>query len=215
MCYTTLMNNICEHPNCNNRTKTKQARFCSLSCANSANKSKKGRNPPKRVCALEDCEIIFASYSRTRKFCSHSCAAKFINASRKNKEQYCTGCAKPTSRRAKYCSVSCRQDHEVVLWLAGELDGNTTYSYAAYVRRYLEDRSRGVCEMSDCNENRTHTDGSSILQVDHIDGNWRNTTVLNIRLICPTCHVLTDNWGAKNKGNGRTWKKDYNQFLAK
>lgn len=207
------MNTICEKDSCNNITKTKQARFCSLSCANSVNKAKQGRNPPERVCALDTCDIIFTDYVKTRKFCSHSCSAKFHNDSRKNPVRYCQGCPSEVLRDTIYCSTTCRQQHEIERWLAGELDGSWKYTHAAYVRRYLDQKTNRSCEQ--CGFNKTRLDGSSILQVDHIDGNWQHNRPENLRLLCPNCHAMTDNWGAKNMGNGRTWKKDYNQYSSK
>lgn len=45
------------------------------------------------------------------------------------------------------------------------------------------------------------------LQVDHIDGNHKNNNPGNLRFLCPNCHTQTDNWGIKNKGNGRRLNK--------
>lgn len=36
--------------------------------------------------------------------------------------------------------------------------------------------------------------------LDHIDGNWRNNSPSNVRLICPNCNSQTDTFGVKNKG---------------
>ena len=45
--------------------------------------------------------------------------------------------------------------------------------------------------------------GVAPLVADHIDGNWRNNTESNLRLLCPNCDSLTLTYAALNKGNGR------------
>ncbi|MEU1086163.1 HNH endonuclease signature motif containing protein [Streptomyces sp. NPDC005576] len=37
------------------------------------------------------------------------------------------------------------------------------------------------------------------LEVDHIDGNWRNNRVENLRMLCPNCHSTTDTYRGRNK----------------
>ncbi len=37
------------------------------------------------------------------------------------------------------------------------------------------------------------------LQIDHIDGNYLNNSITNLRFICPNCHFQTDTWGNKKR----------------
>lgn len=37
------------------------------------------------------------------------------------------------------------------------------------------------------------------LELDHIDGNPLNNTLLNLRLLCPNCHALTPTYRGKNR----------------
>ncbi len=37
------------------------------------------------------------------------------------------------------------------------------------------------------------------LELDHIDGNYQNNTLDNLRLLCPNCHSLTPTFRGKNK----------------
>ncbi|MFB6632139.1 HNH endonuclease signature motif containing protein [Streptomyces sp. NPDC056362] len=38
------------------------------------------------------------------------------------------------------------------------------------------------------------------LEVDHIDGDWRNNAIENLRLLCPNCHSTTDTYRGRGKG---------------
>ncbi|MEU5954072.1 HNH endonuclease signature motif containing protein [Streptomyces sp. NPDC047525] len=38
------------------------------------------------------------------------------------------------------------------------------------------------------------------LEVDHIDGDWRNNRMENLRLLCPNCHATTDTYRGRAKG---------------
>lgn len=37
------------------------------------------------------------------------------------------------------------------------------------------------------------------LQVHHKDGDYMNSELDNLQLLCPNCHALTENYGSKNK----------------
>ncbi|KUN82643.1 HNH endonuclease signature motif containing protein [Streptomyces griseoruber] len=38
------------------------------------------------------------------------------------------------------------------------------------------------------------------LEVDHVDGNWRDNRIENLRFLCPNCHSTTDNDRGRGKG---------------
>lgn len=201
---------VCEYKNCNNEVVRKQNKYCSLSCSN------KGRPARKKIwnniCGYCNNEFEVNSATKRKRFCNHSCSAIYNNRSRAKPKQICKLCGNeyPARNIGDYCSTSCRKKHKTELWLSGEIDGCWKYTHADYVRDYLEQRSNNSCEQ--CGYSKTREDESSILQVEHKDGNWRNNQVENLELLCPNCHCLTETWGAGNMGNGRTWKKKYNQF---
>ncbi|MFD4026715.1 HNH endonuclease signature motif containing protein [Streptomyces sp. NPDC058576] len=51
-----------------------------------------------------------------------------------------------------------------------------------------------------CGTGRTWRDRPLPLEVDHIDGNWRNNRPQNLRLLCPNCHSTTDTYRGRGKG---------------
>lgn len=41
------------------------------------------------------------------------------------------------------------------------------------------------------------------LEVDHVDGDWRNNRIENLRFLCPNCHSTTDSYRGRGKGRTR------------
>lgn len=37
------------------------------------------------------------------------------------------------------------------------------------------------------------------LHLDHIDGDWTNNQLSNLRFLCPNCHSQTETWGNKRR----------------
>ncbi|WP_055485152.1 HNH endonuclease signature motif containing protein [Streptomyces sp. WMMB 322] len=40
------------------------------------------------------------------------------------------------------------------------------------------------------------------LQIDHVNGDWRDNRPENLRYLCPNCHAVTDTWCGRNRGRG-------------
>ncbi|MBQ0848741.1 HNH endonuclease [Streptomyces sp. BH-SS-21] len=41
------------------------------------------------------------------------------------------------------------------------------------------------------------------LEVDHIDGDWRDNRIGNLRFLCPNCHSTTDGYRGRSKGRAK------------
>lgn len=78
------------------------------------------------------------------------------------------------------------------------------------VRKYLMVKYGNKCSIVDCGWSKINqTTGKIPLQVDHIDGDYKNNIEENLRLLCPNCHCpnchsLTPTFGFLNKGCGRS-----------
>lgn len=71
-----------------------------------------------------------------------------------------------------------------------------------YVRRYLFEKYESKC--CECGWSKVNpTTGKVPLEVEHIDGDWKNNKEENLKLLCPNCHSLTPTYRSLNKGKGR------------
>lgn len=129
--------------------------------------------------------------------CSHRCAV--LAKPREPKEQRCrkhpcADCGVPAyGKRCQACKVNASLPKT---------------SEAAHDPRRLRSyliRTRGrqcaVCKAT------TWLGQPVPIETDHIDGDYRNNSEVNVRLICPNCHALTPTYKGRNKGRGRAVRR--------
>lgn len=131
-------------------------------------------------------------------------------------KRFCASCKKSLESRyqTKFCSIRCQFDyqHQVYIsaWKKGLRSGTigiSTRAISSYIKTYLFDKFQNGCSI--CGWNKIHSVTKKIpLEIDHIDGNSENNVESNLRLICPNCHSLSENYKALNKGKGRKWRMD-------
>lgn len=139
-----------------------------------------------------------------RYFCSRACQQQSTIIHRVD----CLSCKKEVIGKGRvYCSSECQWTHtydeNIRKWKSGEIEGiNAAEGLRSWLRRYLLDKADNQC--SECGWCKVNpTTGKIPLQIDHVDGNYKNNTEENLRVLCPCCHSLTPTYGALNIGNGR------------
>ncbi|HSX40862.1 MAG TPA: HNH endonuclease signature motif containing protein [Candidatus Saccharimonadales bacterium] len=125
----------------------------------------------------------------------------------------CLTCGQKTKRNTyKYCSVKCQCDNQyneyIQKWKKGLVSGNrgtAAKNISGHLVRYLRKKYGEKCSL--CEWNKIHSiTGKVPLEIDHINGNSDDNSEENLRLICPNCHALSENFRNLNKGKGRAWR---------
>ena len=159
-----------------------------------------------------NCGKIISYDKRTNKCCNHSCRASYINKTRKRKDarekKECLWCGEKTLN-PKFCNNECQWHY--LSWLkfdkferTGEIDANEDSAIRQFLRRYLFSKREHTCEICGLGEWL----GEEIpLTLDHIDGNPNNHDIKNLRLICGNCGMLLPTFAGRNRGNGRTYRR--------
>ena len=183
-----------------------------------------------KVC--ECCGKEFTPKYKSQKFCSRSCSASVTNKLRKRsletrlkisktlcgeeKEifegQICKRCGKVISnifKKLDFCSNECRVEYEyeqkVNAWLNNPESVKNIY-IPRFIKRWLKETRGEKCEECGWDHKNEYT-GLIPLQIHHIDGDCTNNHPDNLKILCPNCHSLTDNYCSRNMGNSKRLKR--------
>lgn len=170
-----------------------------------------------KIC--KNCGTTISYEKRRTTFCSKRCAAIFnnLNCSKhptgyKSKyetigyEKSCDYCGKTVKRNRKIkkgSHVFCSHEHQHLYFTEQKIK-NKQHVKPESLRHYIIATRGYRCE-------KCKLDiwmGNAIpLDMHHIDGDSKNNDLKNLKLFCKNCHGQTDNYGAKNIGNGT--RKNY------
>lgn len=224
MTYYPSIANGCEW--CGSAKSRYGKRFCSLSCGQKWRVTKESveRIPQTRQCKQCGADFQVSGKNARKTFCNRSCAASFNNShtpkrvsTRVPGPEFCTVCGnKNNNRYAQRCSLTCvavqRRERYINQWLAGEIVHTSEY-LSPIIRGYLRGL-RGSAACWQCGWDAINPlTGSIPTEIDHIDGDSRNNTLSNLRLICPNCHSLTTTYRNLNAGNGRETRKQRQSYI--
>lgn len=125
----------------------------------------------------------------------------------------CLNCNRKLEKgQIKYCSNKCQLDFQykqyIEGWKRGEENGlKGQYALSNYIRRYLLEKTNNKCSQCGWGEINKFTN-TLPLEIDHIDGDYRNSNEQNLRVLCPNCHSLTSTYKGANK-KGREGREQY------
>lgn len=145
-----------------------------------------------------------------KKFCNSSCSAKYNNSKRPHKNiKYCLTCNSKIDngrKKATYCNNKCQKEYEyaeyIKQWKEGLVSEKIGNRLSFHIRKYMLEKNNYSCEECGCNWVNPKSN-KTILEVHHIDGNAFNNKEENLKVLCPNCHAMTENYKNNNE-NGRS-----------
>lgn len=130
-------------------------------------------------------------------FCGFDCYSSFRLESSINNHT-CPNCDirfYSKYKQAKFCSRKCSNEARKGIFYDGSRTGCHIVTQKIQ-KEYLIEKYGYKCVK--CGLGSVWNNEPLVLQIDHIDGNRKNNTFANLRLLCPNCHTQTPTWGRKN-----------------
>ena len=127
----------------------------------------------------------------------------------------CINCNKEIKKRSKYCSNKCQKEYQyktyINKWKNNQINGmRGEYQISSYIKTYLFNKYNNKCARCGWGEINKYTNKIP-LEIEHIDGNYKNNKEENLILLCPNCHSLTSTYKGANLNKGRKGRNKYNK----
>lgn len=166
-----------------------------------------------KKCLRDECKTL----TKNAKYCSRSCAQRVNNRKPKRvtsfhetvcKYDFCDKIVKSQGKYVRiYCNMDCankqKSRNTIDKWLSGNHRGMTDGGKTcAWVKPELVRLYGNKCIQCSWNEINPTT-GRVPIELDHIDGDWTNSSFSNVRLLCPNCHSLTSTYRFLNSTSQR------------
>ena len=128
---------------------------------------------------------------------------------------FCENCGKEITNKKKFCDNRCQKEFQyknyILKWKKGEFDGlRGEYQISMHIKTYLFKKYNNKCARCGWGEKNIYTN-TIPLEIEHIDGNYRNNKEENLILLCPNCHSLTSTYKGANLNHGRKSRKKYSK----
>ena len=126
----------------------------------------------------------------------------------------CLNCKKIIKSKNKFCSILCQKNYQykdyIRRWKENKVSGiRGEYQISNHIKTYLFNKYNNKCARCGWGEKNLYT-GKIPLEVEHIDGNYKNNNEDNLTLLCPNCHSLTATYKGANLNKGRKSRNKYN-----
>ena len=125
----------------------------------------------------------------------------------------CLNCGNEINKRNKYCSNLCQKEFEykkyIQEWKNNKASGlKGEYQISNHIKTYLFSKYNYKCARCGWGEINQYTNKIP-LEVEHIDGDYKNNLESNLILLCPNCHSLTSTYKGANLNKGRKSRSRY------